>query len=311
MDLRDIDLNLLVVFNQLLIDRRVSVAARHLGMSQPAVSNALKRLRNALQDELFVRTYQGMEPTPYAEQLDESVSVAIHLLHDGLNRPASFNPLTSERTFTLACNDIGEFYCIPLLVEAFTQRAPNCRLSTVQNNSAILDESLQNGTVDLAVGLLPNLQAGYYQRRLFQHEYVCLCREGHPISREPMTIERFCSYDHVGVEAINTGHGELDTHMARVGIQRPVRVEVPHFVTAAYILQRTDLLTTVPRRFAEACVEPFALAYLPLPAELPPIDINLFWHARYHRDPANRWFRQLLFELFSDGGRVMTAGATC
>lgn len=305
MELRDIDLNLLLVFNQLLIDRRVSAAAKNLGISQPAFSNALKRLRNTLQDELFVRTYRGMEPTPYAEQLAEPVSAAIGLLHGGLSRPASFDPLTSERVFTLATSDIGEFYCVPQLVEAFARRAPGCRLRTVQNNTDMLAEGLQSGTIDLAVGLLPHLQAGYYQRRLFQHRYVCLCRKGHPLVGESMSIEQFCSYDHVRVESANTGHGELDAHMARAGIHRSIRVEVPHFVTAAYLLQRTDLLTTVPKRFADACLKPFELVDLALPEELPPIDINLFWHTRYHRDPANRWFRELIFELFSDGGRVL------
>lgn len=303
MELRDIDLNLLLVFNQLLTDRQVSAAARNLGLSQPAVSNALKRLRSALHDDLFVRTYQGMEPTPYAEELAESISAAISILQQGLSRPPSFDPLTSERTFTIATSDIGEICCVPLLIEALTKRAPNCRLSTVQVTSETLAESLQNGSVDLAVGLLPHLQAGFYQRRLIQHYYVCLCRKDHPITREPMTIERFCSYGHVSVVSVNTGHMSMDAQLTRAGIQRHVRFEVPHFVTGAYILQRTDLLACVPERLADACLEPFELMALPLPAELPPIDIHLFWHARYHRDPANYWFRQLMFELFSDESR--------
>jgi len=116
-----------------------------------------------------------------------------------------------------------------------------------------------------------------------------------------MTIERFCSYDHVCVVSVNTGHMEVDAQMARVGIQRHVRFEVPHFVTGAYILQRTDLVACVPERLADACLKPFGLVALPLPAELPQIEINLFWHTRYHRDSANRWLRQLMFELFSDG----------
>jgi DNA-binding transcriptional LysR family regulator len=302
MELRDLDLNLLVVFNQLLIDRRVSTAAENLGLTQPAVSNALKRLRTSLQDDLFVRTYQGMEPTPYAAQLAEPVSLAIHTLREALNRQDTFDPITSERTFTLAMTDIGEIYFTPRLMDALARLAPKCRISTVRNTSVALIEALQNGTVDLAVGLLPHLQAGFFQRRLFHHHYVCLCHKDHPATREPLTLERFCAYGHVRVISANTGHGEVDAQMARAGVQRDIRLEVPHFVAVGHILQRTDLLATVPQRFADACVEPFGLVALPLPMDLPQIAINLFWHAKYHRDPANRWLRQLMFELFSDGG---------
>lgn len=300
MELRDLDLNLLVVFNQLLLDRRVSTAANNLGLTQPAVSNALKRLRLTLQDELFVRTYRGMEPTPYAEQLAESVALAMHTLHDALNRQDSFDPKTSERTFTLAMTDIGEIYFTPRLMDALARQVPKCVISTVRENPMSLSEDLQNGTVDLAVGLLPHLQAGFFQRRLFHHRYVCMCRKDHPATREPLTLERFCAYGHVRVISANTGHGEVDTFMAREGIERSVRLVVPHFVAVGHILQRTDLLATVPERFAACCEEPFGLTSLPHPVALPEIAINLFWHARYHKDPANRWLRQLMFELFSD-----------
>lgn len=300
MELRDLDLNLLLVFHQLLVDRRVSTAAENLGLTQPAVSNALKRLRTALHNDLFVRTYQGMEPTPYAAQLAEPVALAIQTLRDALQREDSFDPQTSERTFTIAMTDIGEIYFMPRLMDALVRLAPKCVVSTVRNSSVSLVEALQNGTADLAVGLLPHLQAGFFQRRLFHHNYVCLCRKDHPATREPLTLERFCSYGHVRVIAANTGHGEVDSHMARIGIQRDIRLEVPHFVAVGHILQRTDLLATVPERFAACCVEPFGLTALPHPVELPEIAINLFWHAKYHKEPANRWLRQLMFELFSD-----------
>jgi DNA-binding transcriptional LysR family regulator len=300
MELRDLDLNLLVVFNQLLRERKVSAAADSLGLTQPAVSNALKRLRLALQDELFVRTYQGMAPTPYAEQLAEPVALALQTLREALNREDAFDPLTSERTFTLAMTDIGEIYFTPRLMDALARLAPKCVISTVRDNPMSLREDLQNGTVDLAVGLLPHLQAGFFQRRLFHHRYVCLCRADHPATREPLTLERFLAYGHVRVVSANTGHGEVDAHMAREGIERAVRLEVPHFVAVGHILQRTDLLATVPERFAACCEEPFRLATLPHPVVLPQIAINLFWHGKYHKDPANRWLRQLMFELFSD-----------
>lgn len=253
-----------------------------------------------LQDEIFVCTYQGMEPTPYAAQLAEPVALAMHTLRGALNRQDHFDPHTSERTFTLAMTDIGEIYFMPRLMDALTRLAPKCVISTVRDSSLSLVEALQNGTVNLAVGLLPYLQAGFFQRRLLHHRYVCMCRKDHPATREPLTLERFCAYGHVRVISANTGHGEVDAHMARIGIQRDIRLEVPHFVAVGHILQRTDLLATVPERFAACCEEPFGLTSLPHPVALPEIAINLFWHAKYHKDPANRWLRQLMFDLFSD-----------
>lgn len=299
MELRDIDLNLLVIFHQLLIDRKVSTAAESLGMTQPAVSNALKRLRLTLQDELFVRTYSGMEPTPYAQRLAKPITQAIDSIHNVLNQADGFDAQTSERSFTLAMTDIGEIHFIPQLMEALAKVAPRIRINTVRDTPQ-LGEDLQNGMVDLAIGWLPHLQAGFFQRGLFHHHYVCMSRHNHPITQVPLTLERFCAYGHIRIAAANTGHGAIDTLMARAGIQRSIRLEVPHFLAIGHILQHSDLLATVPQRFAAHCAAPFGLSATPLPMNLPQIAINLFWHAKYHQDPANRWLRQLLFELFAD-----------
>jgi DNA-binding transcriptional LysR family regulator len=299
MHLRELDLNLLVVFHQLLIERSVSKAAQSLGMTQPAVSNALKRLRGALNDELFVRTSLGMDPTPYAVQLAEPVSQAIVTLHGALNRHDHFDPATVQKRFTVAMTDIGEIYFMPRLIGRLLATAPGISVSTLRSHAG-LSEGQANGDVDLAVGLLPDLQAGFYQRRLFHHRYVCLCREGHPITRSAMTQALFCQYGHVRIVAASTGHGEVDTYMQRAGLVRDIRLEVPHFVAVGHILQNTDLIATVPERFAASCAGPFGLTTVPLPLPLPEIAINLFWHARFNRDPANIWLRNLMFELFSD-----------
>jgi DNA-binding transcriptional LysR family regulator len=300
MELRDIDLNLLVVFNQMLLDRRVSTAADKLGVTQPAISNALKRLRLLLKDELFLRTSQGMEPTPYALHLAEPVAYALNALQNALNQRDSFDPQTSDRTFTLAVTDIGEMYFMPPLMDALAKRAPSIRISTVRNTTGNLKEDMASGTVDLAVGLLPHLQSGFFQRRLFLQRYVCMFRRGHPLARNPMSLEDFCVMEHVGVVAANTGHGEVDNSLDRLGIKRRMRLVVPHFIAVGHILQSTDLIATVPERFALRCEVPFGLVSSPHPVNLPEIAINLFWHAKYNRDPANMWLRQLIVELFAD-----------
>lgn len=307
MDLRDIDLNLLVVFNQLLLDRNVSTAADKLGLTQPAVSNSLKRLRSVLKDELFLRTSKGMEPTPYALHLAEPVIYALNTLQTALTTRDSFDPLSSTRTFNLAMTDIGEMYFMPPLMDVLAQRAPHIQISTLRPNAGNLKEDMESGSVDLAMGLLPDLQTGFFQRRLFRHRYVCMFRKGHPSAKPPMSLKQFSELEHVGVVALNTGHGEVDGLLERAGIKRRMRLVVPHFIAVGHILQSTDLIATVPQRFAARCEEPFGLTTSPHPAKLPDIAINLFWHAKYNRDPANMWLRQLFVELFSDtNGRKVT-----
>ena len=166
---------------------------------------------------------------------------------------------------------------------------------------------MESGTVDLALGLLPNLQTGFFQRRLFRHKYVCVFRKGHPLAKVPMTLKQFTELDHVGVVAANTGHGEVDGLLERAGIQRRMRLVVPHFIAVGHILQSTDLIATLPERFAQRCETPFGLVTSPHPASLPDIAINLFWHAKFNRDPANLWMRQIFVELFADGDGKLPA----
>ena len=300
MDLRQIDLNLLVVFNQLLVDRSVSLTADKLGLSQPAVSNALKRLRDLLKDDLFVRTSRGMEPTPYAMHLVEPVGYALGMLQSALSQRDSFDPATSERTFTLAITDIGEIYFMPTLMATLSRVAPHIKISTLRHQEGHLSDDMASGNVDLAIGLLPSLTTGFFQRRLFKQRYVCMFRQGHPQANNPITLAQYKSLPHVGIVSANTGHGELDDWLTKKGIERHVQLQVPHFVAVGHILHSSDLIATVPERFAQKCEEPFQLETSPLPFKLPDIAIHLFWHAKYNREPANMWLRQQRVSLFSE-----------
>lgn len=299
MELEEIDLNLLVVFKQMLVEKRVSKVAENLGLTQPAVSNALARLRKLLGDELFTRTPQGMEPTPHAERLAESVTCALDMIHSALNQKSAFNPATARRTFTLGLNDIGEIWFLPRLVEALMEAAPHVTLSTVRNASVNLKEEMEAAKVDLAIGLLPQLKAGFFQRRILQTRYVCLMRQGHPLDKPRLTLQEFSAAEHVVVIAQGTGHGMADEVMRRRGVQRRVRLTVPHFTALGHIVQTTDLLATVPETLAQRIAPPFGLSYVAPPAEIPPVSINLFWHARLHKDPANVWLRNFILELFA------------
>lgn len=301
-DLKDIDLNLLVVFDRMLVERSVSKAAEGLGLTQPAVSNALSRLRKALGDELFLRTPRGMEPTPFAEQLAESVTYALGMIHSALNQRQSFDPLTSDRAFTVGMTDIGEIYFLPQLMHHLADVAPKVRLSTVRNTTVNVRDEMEAGHVDLAIGFLPQLKAGFFQRRLFVQKVVCLMRKGHRLDRKTLSMEAFSAADHLSVVSPGTGHGRIEELLERKGVRLHVRLSVPHFVAIGHILSETDLVASVPERLAQRMVGPFGLVQVPHPARLPEVAIHLFWHAKQHKDPANQWLRGEIFKLFSSGG---------
>ncbi|MFC3106689.1 LysR family transcriptional regulator [Undibacterium arcticum] len=306
MDLKNIDLNLLLVFHQLLAERRVSKVAETLGMTQPGVSNALKRLRVALGDDLFVRTARGMEPTPYAAQLGEPIGYALSTISDSLNEGVRFDPVTSDRKFKIGMTDIGEVYFLPALMAALREQAPDVSISTVRNTASNLQDEMEAGHIDLAIGLLPQLKSGYFQRKLFHQRYVCMFRQGHALDKTSdkasITVEEFERAEHVVVVSGGTGHAIVDQTIERLGIHRKVGLTVPHFVAVGHILSASSMIATVPERYAMACVKPFGLRYATHPISLPEVNINIFWHARFNKEPANQWLRRLIFERFSDGG---------
>jgi DNA-binding transcriptional LysR family regulator len=302
MQLNDIDLNLLVVFHQLTVERRVSKVADNLGLTQPAVSNSLAKMRRLFGDDLFVRTPAGMMPTPFAEQLGEPVAYALSMIQDGLNLRTQFDPATARTSLTIGMTDIGEIVFLPRLVERLAAEAPGVTLNTVRNSAVNLRDDMEAGRVDLAIGLLPQLKAGFFQRRLFRQRYVCLFRRGHSLDRKRLTLADYRAAEHVVVVSAGTGHGKVDELLRRAGVERLIRLTVPHFVSVGHILQGTDLVATVPERLAERLAQPFGLAWLPHPVRLPEVSINAFWHAKMHRSPANRWLRSVVFELYAEGG---------
>lgn len=301
MDLKDIDLNLLVIFRQLLQERRVSAVAANLGLSQPTVSNALNRLRQQLNDDLFLRTSTGMEPTAYAMQLAEPIGYALASIHETLNQRTRFDPSNSRRKFIIGMNDIGEIYFLPRLMEILSEVAPGISISTIRTTGSNLAEDMEAGRIDIAIGWLPHLKSGFFQRRLFVQEYVCMYRRWHALDREsPLSKEDFESAEHVVVSAAGTGHATVDGSIERLGIKRNAVLTVPHFVAVGHILAATNMIATVPERFARQCVEPFNLRYAAVPLKLPEIGINLFWHSRFHKESGNQWLRGLIFDHFND-----------
>jgi DNA-binding transcriptional LysR family regulator len=306
-ELSDIDLNQLVLFQQLMVERRVSKVAENLGLTQPAVSNTLAKLRRQFGDDLFVRTPAGMMPTPFAEALAEPIGYALGMIHSGLNQHSRFDPASVKRSVTIGMTDIGEIVFLPRLVERLRQEAPGVALSTVRTTATSLRDDMESGKVDLAIGPLPQLKAGFFQRRLFRQRYVCLFRKGHALDRKRLTLSDFKAAEHLVIVSAGTGHGKVDDLIRRAGVDRTVRLTIPHFVSVGHLLRRTDMVTTVTERLAESLVEPFDLTYRPHPIDLPEIAINVFWHAKVHRSPAHQWLRGVVFDLFGDNKDKGTA----
>jgi DNA-binding transcriptional LysR family regulator len=301
------DLNLLVVFSQLYQDRKVSLAAQNLGLSQPTVSAALARLRKMMNDELFVRTARGMQPTPLAERIAAPLGRSLADIRHTLATQAGFDASTATRQFSLAMTDIGEFHFLPRLVATLEEAAPQLSISTVRGAAVNLKFEMEAGRIDLALGFLPDLVTGFHRRVLFTQRYVCLYRRGHPMAEWPTDRAAYAAYQHAVVISAGTGHGHAEQVVERSGLNRFVRLRVPHYVALADVLEATDLVATVPEAFAQRSVKHFDLAYSAHPIELPPIEIALYWHTKYQRDLSNRWMRNLIIRLFQ---RNVEAGNT-
>jgi DNA-binding transcriptional LysR family regulator len=241
-----------------------------------------------------------MMPTPFAEQLAEPIGYALGMIHSGLNQNARFDPASVKRTVTIGMTDTGEIVFLPPLVERLRQEAPGVTLHTVRTTATTLREDMEAGKVDLAMGPLPQLKAGFFQRRLFRQRYVCLFRKGHPLERKRMALSDFQAAEHLVIASDGTGHGKVDELLRRAGIERNVRLTIPHFVSVGPLLRRTDMVATVTERLAESLAEPFGLVYRPHPVDLPDVAINVFWHAKVHRSPAHLWLRGVVMDLFGE-----------
>lgn len=299
MDVRNLDLNLLRIFDRLLAERKVSAAADALGVTQPAVSNALKRLRDITGDELFTRTSNGMQPTPYAMHIAEPISYALSTIEATFTASTHFEPAVSDRTFRLGLTDIGEAYILPKLLAETATSAPNIKFTTIRTGPDTLREAMEKGEVDIAVGLLPSLQGNFFHRRMVRQRYVVCVRSVHPLAHSKWTEEDFLAQDHVVVTATGTGHNAVDSMLVRSGLLRRIRLTIPHFMAVGPILRDSNIVATLPQSLARILHDPYGLVSVAHPIQIPPVSIDLFWHRRQHRDPATVWLRSLLFDMFS------------
>ena len=295
MNVRDVDLNLLRVFDAVLREHGVTPAAAGLGLTQPAVSNALARLRGVFGDRLFVRTPGGMDATPFARELAEPVRQALALIDAALAHGPGFDPGSTTRAFRFYMSDLGQIEFLPPLIERVQRAAPGVRLEAVALEVDDIADALATGALDLAVGFLPGLGPPVRRRALFRDPYLCLMRADHPI--KALTRRKFQEASHALV-TYKGGHRVVEEALERAGLARRIALRLPHFTVVPMVLERTDLLCTLPARVARVFERRGGLKSLAPPVPIPPADVAVHWHERFEADPGNRWLREQVSELF-------------
>lgn len=299
----DVDLNLLHVFAAVHDTRSVGRAADRLGLSQPAASHALTRLRQLLNDPLFVRAPGGVRPTPRAERLAPQVQAALQLLDAALQEDERFDPARSRRRFTLHMSDIGADEFLPLLMAELGRRAPGVRLQAVQLAPDAIGPALEQGRLDLAFGYLPAL-TGTERATLLTERYVVLLRRGHPLAgglRDRAALERL---DFIVVHS----HTEPARALHALGLEPRIRLALPHFLVVPPILEATDLAVVLPLRPALRFAARHALQVVEPELGLPPFPVAMHWHWRAAHDPGHTWLRERALAMRFDGPRRCSVG---
>jgi DNA-binding transcriptional LysR family regulator len=293
-----LDLNLLVVFDAIYKCRNLTAAGRELGLSQPAVSHALGRLRSTFRDPLFVRLPRGLQPTPLASEIAPAVVQGLAVLRGSLERD-TFEPARSSRIFNIAQGDIAEAVHLPPLLREMRKAAPEVRLHTFEVPGGRLRDALGDGEADFATGDYV-LGAGCRESLLYRSEYVCVVRTGHPTVTTQLTLKQFKNLRHILVNPRGAAqHGAIvERALSRRDVAARIAVEVSHFNGVVALITSSDMIATVPRRLAETMKQFASIQVLPAPVTLPKIKISLYWHERFHRDAGSAWLRNIYLHLF-------------
>jgi DNA-binding transcriptional LysR family regulator len=290
--------NLLSLLDSLYATRSVTRTAEKLGQTQSTVSILLARLRKQLDDPLFVRTPEGMQPTPRVDALIPTVRQVLDGLRHISAAESRFDPGSSRREFRILMTDASHITLLPRLFSHVRALAPKVRLEAVPVD-ANMAQALQSGECDLALGLLPVLEAGFYRQTLYCQEWLCLVNSVQPRVGERFTLKEYLAEDHVGIASVT---GTLvDEVLKGQGLKRNVALKLPGFLGLAGILSATDLVATLPGHIGETLARAAGLRVVRCPAKIPAVNVNQYWHSRYNNDPGNRWLRGICVDLFMQG----------
>jgi len=295
-DIRKVDLNLLVALDALLAERSVSRAALRLHLSQPATSALLARLRDLFGDPLLMRSARGMLPTPRALELLGPVRAVLHEIDAIVQPQSAFDPAKAVYTFTLSASDYVEYTLLPALVDYLEQHAPGVQLAVRPLDLQLVAKQLENGDVDLCVTGLQNAAPGLHVRPLYTERIVSVVRREHPVAELPLTLDAFCNLEHIQVSVLGSGFSNrIDAALTALGRTRRARLTVPHFLLIPEIVARSDMISALPERLARGYQD--RLRILQIPLEVPGFTVGEIWHERNQRDPAQRWLREVLLQL--------------
>ena len=297
--MKTIDTRLLQVFNEIYAKKSVSNAAMALGLPQPAVSIALSKLREHFGNPLFVRTSNGMTPTPLGAELIEPVRTALNAVSAVVDFSTHFDPSTSKRVFKIAMTDISQLILLPKLWERLRLTAPGVGIDVFPLSSDT-PQLLESGAVDLALGYVPELEAGFYQQRLFSQHFVCMVSQSHPRIQGKLKLKQYLQEDHAAIVSSGAAPKIIDETLHAMGKERRIALRIPHFLGASFVVELTDLLITIPQRLAEVLQGRGAYVIYPVPFAIPTYEVKQHWHERYHHDAASRWLRGVIADLLTD-----------
>ena len=298
-NLRTFDLNLLVAFDVLMRELNVTRAAEHMFITQSAMSHILHRLRQQLDDPLLVKTPAGMKPTERALALIEPIRALLTEMDQLLQPPLEFEADTSQRRFVLAATDYMELLLIPQLSGLIGQIAPGIDIHVKRTESPFPVAQLESGSLDVLLGFesVLNPPAHLNCHLLFSDRMACMVRQNHPLIRKAPSLEEYVAVPHMLISRTGSNLGVIDQKLTELGLERRIKLIVPHFLSAPLIVAETDMILSLPYRIAEQFKKFAPLEIFPVPIELPAYDLCMIWHPLYDKDPAHLWLRDKIIAI--------------
>ena len=295
MKIKDTDLNLFIAFDVIYTEKNLTKSGQVLGITQPAVSNALARLRDLFNDELFIRTSRGMIPTPVANQLIGDIRNALSLIQNTISVSEKFDPSTAEMTFKISIGDTSEYRLLPLLIKELAEIAPRVKVETYLTPRKDAPRELASGAIDFSID--PPLQSDQHLKheKIYQEDYVMIVRKDHPIlDKEKITIEDYLDLSHIHISNRKTGMGHVDMTLYKLGLTRDIYLRAQHFLVAPYIVEQSDMAITTTKGFAVDR----NLAWRELPFDIDPLVLHLYWHENNHNESSSKWMRELMLKTY-------------
>lgn len=295
MEIDKLDLNLLKTFDAIHRHNNLSAAAVELGLTQPAISAALKRLRGHFDNPLFVRTSHGMRPTPHADAMAEQIARALTLLRD-MGQVAVFSRSTTTVHYRIYINDVGMLVMMPQVLKQVSEQAPHAKISIIDLRPDEVVDALDSGSIDLAIGYFLGMPNWARQQTLRKTSYVCAVRSGHPDIVDSLSLEQYLRAKHGMYSTSGSPHSVVDETLARMNLTRDVTLRVPRFAALPFLIARSDLLVTIPQDLGLAFSRLIDIKLFPPPLALGDFEIKQYWHERHHAEPAFQWLRSVVLK---------------